>query len=54
MNEKTLNTNVESVGTAQVIYTVEPDPDNDQQAVVTYWLPGGQKLGSMTVPRRMQ
>lgn len=46
-----MNSNIESVGVAQVIYTVEPNPDDDSMAVVTYWLTGGQKIGSMNVPR---
>ena len=46
-----MNSNVESVGTAQVIYTVEADPENEGQALVTYWLPNGQKLASVNVPR---
>ena len=52
MNEATLSSNIESVGTAQVIYTVEPDPENEGLAVVTYWLTNGQKLASMNVPRK--
>lgn len=51
MNE-VMNTNIESVGTVQVIYTVESNPDDDSRAIVTYWLTGGQKIGSMDVPKR--
>lgn len=43
--------NIESVGTVQVIYTVEPDNDNSERVVVTYWLTGGQKIGTMLVQR---
>lgn len=43
--------NVESVGTMQVIYTVEPDEENEGMAVVNYWLPNGNKIGTMKVPR---
>ena len=51
MEEKTLNTGIEAVGTVQVIYTAEHDPENEHQAIVTYWLQNGQKLCSMTVQR---
>ena len=47
-----MNSNIESVGTAQVIYTVEPDPENEGQALVTYWLPNGQRIGSMNIPKK--
>ena len=47
-----MNSNVESVGTTQVIYTVEPDPENEGQALVTYWLPNGQRIGSMNIPKK--
>lgn len=43
--------NIESAGVAQVLYTVEPDPDDGQSVIVTYWLQSGQKLGEMTVKR---
>ena len=43
---------VESVGTVQAVYTVEPHPGDDGLAVVTYWLPGGQRLGTLCVPRQ--
>ena len=44
-------TNIESVGTIQVIYTVEPDDENADMAIVNYWLPSGGKIGTMRVPR---
>ena len=43
--------NVESVGTIQAMYTVEPNPDDASTAIVTYWLANGTKIGSMTVKR---
>lgn len=44
-------TNIEGAGVAQVLYTVEPDPDDDQNMIVTYWLQSGQKIGELTVKR---
>lgn len=46
--------NVENVGTVQVIYTVEPNPDDANTAIVTYWMPNGTKIGTMTLPRGEQ
>lgn len=45
-----MDSNVQSVGTMQVIYTVEPDTENEGMAFVTYWTQNGQKIGSMSVP----
>ena len=42
---------VENVGVIQVIYTVEPDAEDESRAVVNYWLQDGTKIGSMSVPR---
>lgn len=42
---------IESVGTAKVIYTVEPHPENEGMAVVTYWLENGVRIGQMDVRR---
>ena len=42
---------IESVGVAKVIYTVEPHPESDEMAVVTYWLENGVKIGQMNVGR---
>lgn len=42
---------IESVGAAKVIYTVEPHPENDRLAVVTYWLENGVRIGQMDVVR---
>jgi len=42
---------IESVGTAKVIYTVEPHPENERMAVVTYWLENGVRIGQMDVMR---
>lgn len=43
--------NVESVGTAQVIYTVEPNAEDESKVIVTFWLSDGLKIGSMSIPR---
>jgi hypothetical protein len=42
---------VESVGVAKVIYTVEPHPEDEGKAVVTYWLENGARIGQMDVKR---
>lgn len=42
---------IESVGTVKVIYTVEPHPENEHLAVVTYWLENGARIGQMNVQR---
>lgn len=43
-------TNVENVGTTQVVYTVEPT-EEEGVALVTFWLQSGGKIGSLNVPR---
>ena len=43
--------NVESVGTVQVIYTVEPNEADEATAIVTYWMQNGEKIGEMIIPR---
>ena len=45
---------IESVGTAKVIYTVEPHPEDEQMGVVTYWLENGVKVGQLEVKRGTQ
>ena len=42
---------VTNVGVVQTIYTVEPNPEDEATAIVTYWLPNGQKIGSMTMQK---
>ena len=42
---------IESAGVAKVIYTVEPHPENEGLAVVTYWLENGVRIGQMDVRR---
>ena len=42
---------IESVGTVKVISTVEPHPENEHLAVVTYWLENGARIGQMNVQR---
>lgn len=43
--------NIESIGTIQAIYTVEPNPENENEAIVCYWLPTGQKIGELVMPK---
>ena len=42
---------IESVGKVTAIYTVEPNPENEGTAIVTYWLENGAKIGQMEVKR---
>ena len=42
---------VENVGTIKVIYTVEPHAEDEQKAIVTYWLENGVKIGQQEVNR---
>ncbi len=42
---------VENVGVAKVIYTVEPHPDDEGKAIVTYWLENGVRIGQIDVTR---
>ena len=43
--------NVENVGTITVMYTVEPDLESEERAIVTFWMQNGVKIGSMNVAR---
>lgn len=43
--------NVEHAGIAQVIFTVEANPDDSDTAIVTYWIQDGTKIGTIIVPR---
>ena len=42
---------IESVGKANTIYTVEPNPEDDNTVIVTYWLENGIKIGQLNVKR---
>lgn len=40
---------LKKVGTMQVIYTVEPDPEDDAKGIMTIWTPDGVKIGSTSI-----
>lgn len=40
---------LKKVGTMQVIYTIEPDPADDTNGIMTLWTQEGAKLASVSV-----
>lgn len=40
---------IKKAGIMQVIFTVEPDPENEMNGIMTFWTMDGAKIGSLSV-----